>query len=278
LRRVLVRHGWLILPLLALAILFLIDPALAQDTATDEKKPKQTSAFIMFFTSDTVLGWIIIWGLITMSVCVMALVIQAIMVNRRSVLIPPDNVLLYEEMIEEKRYPEAIERAATDDSVFGQILHASLSEAANGYGAMERAIEETADLVGSKRVRALEMLNVMGAVGPMIGLFGTVYGMIVAFQTIVDKGGQPDPSELAAGISTALVTTFWGLIVGIPAVASAALIRNRIDGLMVEAMIEAEAMISRFKPGKKQAGAGAGAAAGGGAPAAGGGPKPKPAT
>jgi biopolymer transport protein ExbB len=80
--------------------------------------------------------------------------------------------------------------------------------------------------------------------------------MIVAFQTIVDQGGQPSPEELAAGISTALVTTFWGLIVGIPAVAAAALIRNRVEGLVTEAMVEADHLIGRFRPGggKKKAG------------------------
>jgi biopolymer transport protein ExbB len=123
---------------------------------------------------------------------------------------------------------------------------------------MERAVEETADLVATRRVRSLEYLNVMGAVGPMIGLFGTVYGMIVAFQTIVDRGGNPSPEDLAAGISTALVTTFWGLVVGIPAVAAAALIRNRIDVLMTEAIVETEALISRFRTaGKKSSGAAA---------------------
>jgi biopolymer transport protein ExbB len=143
---------------------------------------------------------------------------------------------------------------------------------------MERAIEETTDLLGSKRIRSVEILNVLGAVGPMVGLFGTIYGMIVAFQVIVDKGGQPDPAELAGGISTALVTTFWGLIVGIPAVAAGALIRNKIDGMMVEVMIRAEMLISQFQPGaKKAAKPAAGSAAPAEAGAAKAAPKPRPA-
>jgi biopolymer transport protein ExbB len=147
-----------------------------------------------------------------------------------------------------------VQKAADDASLFGQIMNATLAEAANGFGAMERAIEEEADLLGSKRLRSVELLAVLGAVGPMIGLFGTVYGMIVAFQQIVEMGGSPDPSDLAGGISTALITTFWGLIIGIPAVAAASMIRNKIDGLIVEAMIQAELLIGPLSPtGRKTA-------------------------
>jgi biopolymer transport protein ExbB len=123
----------------------------------------------------------------------------------------------------------------------------------------------------------MEFLNVLGAVGPMIGLFGTVYGMIAAFYTIVDKGGQPNPADLAAGIATALVTTFWGLIVGIPAVAAVTLIRARIDANTVEGIMQAENLIGQFAPGKKltaASGAAAPAPAAGSAAAT---PKPRPA-
>ncbi|MBS3821854.1 MAG: MotA/TolQ/ExbB proton channel family protein, partial [Phycisphaerae bacterium] len=128
-----------------------------------------------------------------------------------------------------------------------------------------------ADLASTRKLRGLELLNVFGAVGPMVGLFGTVYGMIVAFWTIVDAGGQPDPAQLAAGISTALVTTFWGLVVGIPAVAAGALIRTKIEALVTEAMVEAEALIGRFRPGGSRKSSGSGSS-GGSQPAS---PKPK---
>jgi biopolymer transport protein ExbB len=76
----------------------------------------------------------------------------------------------------------------------------------------------------------------------MIGLFGTVYGMIVAFQTVAASGGQADPALLAGGIGTALVTTFWGLVIAIPALVTFATVRNRIDeeiALALEAALRA---------------------------------------
>jgi biopolymer transport protein ExbB len=82
----------------------------------------------------------------------------------------------------------------------------------------------------------------------MIGLFGTVYGMIVAFGSIVASGGNADPVALAGGIGTALVTTFWGLLVAIPALAGYATIRNRIDALNGEAEGQVLEMLQRFKP------------------------------
>ncbi len=100
----------------------------------------------------------------------------------------------------------------------------------------------------ARRTRAVEILSILGAVGPMMGLFGTVYGMIKAFWTLVEIGGSPDPSDLAEGISTALVTTFWGLVVGIPAVAGYALIRNKIDALGAEVIFEADRLIGQFRP------------------------------
>jgi biopolymer transport protein ExbB len=100
-------------------------------------------------------------------------------------------------------------------------------------------------------LRPLEYLNVLGNIAPMLGLFGTVYGMIVAFQTLVEEGGSADPGKLAAGISTALVTTFWGLIVAMPALAAYALIRNKIDALTSEGILIAEELINTFKPGNK---------------------------
>jgi biopolymer transport protein ExbB len=240
------------------------------------------TAFQTFFSSPDWFGTIVIWGLIGMSVTVVALSIEAMMVNRKTAMMPDDLYAEYERMVSEKRYSEVIERAATDNTAFGQVLNASLIQAPQGFGAMERAIEEYADAVGSKRIRALEYLNVLGAVGPMVGLFGTVYGMIVAFQAMVSSGGQPKPAELAGGVSSALVCTFWGLIVGIPGIVFAALVRNNIDTVMVEIMIRGENLIAKFRPSKKGAAEKPAAPATGAAPATvgagvGGGPKPRPA-
>jgi len=80
----------------------------------------------------------------------------------------------------------------------------------------------------------------------MVGLFGTVWGMINAFNRILETAGQPDPADLAGGISTALLTTWWGMLVAIPALASHGLLRNRIDHLADSIATEGEAVIKKI--------------------------------
>lgn len=230
-----------------------------------------------FFISESYLGQAVIALLLLMSVATVALIIHFLMQNRKSTIMPPEAVEEIEGLLDEKKFRDAIKAAEEEPSVFSEVMHAALAEASAGYNAMERAIEETADLASTRRLRALELLNVFGAIGPMIGLFGTVYGMIVAFNEIVEAGGSPNPEDLAKGISTALVTTFWGLVVGIPAVAAAALVRNRIEGLITQSMLEAEGLIGRFRTGGGRK-SGRAAAAGGrsGESAKSESPRPKP--
>ncbi len=154
-------------------------------------------------------------------------------------------------MISQKKYRDAIEYAKSDDSYLGRLTSSALLEAANGFGAMERAIEETSDAETTRYLRPVEYLNVLGNIAPMLGLFGTVYGMIRAFQKLVEAGGSPDPGQLAAGISTALVTTLWGLVVAIPALAGYAVVRNKIDALTSDGLVEAETSSPLSGPGAK---------------------------
>jgi biopolymer transport protein ExbB len=118
---------------------------------------------------------------------------------------------------------------------------------------MIRAAETEADELLAARLRGLERLNILGQVAPMIGLFGTVYGMIVAFQTIAATGGTADPVLLAGGIGTALVTTFWGLLVAIPATSAYAMIRNGAIAATDEAVAGVDGVLEPFKPRRAEA-------------------------
>jgi len=97
--------------------------------------------------------------------------------------------------------------------------------------------------------RRIEWLNLIGNVSPMVGLFGTVYGMIKLFNAIVLAGGQPQTMQLADGISIALVTTFWGLFIAIPAVGIHGVFRNRIEALVNDAVAEAENIMPEIRRG-----------------------------
>jgi len=230
-----------------LLLLLFASPALAQGDGAST-----VSFFQQFLWSNDILGLVVIWVLIAMSFVVLGFAIKLFLQYRRSSVIPEDTQIEVEQLLAEKKYREAIEFVKEDESYLGKLVSSALSEASNGYGAMERAVEETGDAEVSRILRPVEYLNVIGNIAPMLGLFGTVYGMIVAFQQLVAAGGGgADPADLAAGISTALVTTFWGLIVAMPALAAYAIIRNRIDALTAEGLLAAEELIRPFRPGKK---------------------------
>ena len=109
---------------------------------------------------------------------------------------------------------------------------------------MEEALEEHA----AKLSRKIEHLNLIGSVAPMVGLFGTVYGIIGMFISISDSGGIPVMSRISHDLGNALVATFWGLLVAIPALAVFGLLRNRIDVLLGECAATAERLMAVFKP------------------------------
>jgi biopolymer transport protein ExbB len=236
--------------LLLLPILLVALPAAAQDAGSSFAE--------QFFVSRKtdpggeksveLLGSVIIWFLLLLSVLSIGLIGNLALTNQRKSILPQPAVDEVRRLLAAGEYRRVLELTERDSSFFGHVLRAALGEASHGYGAVLRSLEQTSDELATQRLRRLEYLNVLGQVSPMIGLFGTVYGMILAFQAIVVAGGNADPVLLAGGISTALTTTFWGLIVAIPALAGYGIIRNKIDELTTEATLTAQELVNQFRP------------------------------
>lgn len=104
-----------------------------------------------------------------------------------------------------------------------------------GFAEYKTAVEEAGEDQTAKLFRKTEVLGVIGAIAPMIGLTGTVLGMILAFQKISQTAGAAKPDELAGGISLALVTTLLGLVLAIPTMIAYSFFRNKIESLVAEA-------------------------------------------
>ncbi len=217
----------------------------------------ETSFASAFFVSlerlpdgTTRIDWVgsaLVWVLIAMSVASVSPIWIAFAGNRPEDMLPRAEVDALRRAVAEGRWQEALDASRTQGGDYGLILNAALQAAPEGHDAMMRAAESMADEAVVRRLRRIEVLNVFGQVAPMVGLFGTVYGMIVAFFTIARMGGTADPVALAGGIGTALVTTFWGLLIGIPALAAFAMVRNRIDAAGAEAAREAERTVARLR-------------------------------
>ena len=191
-----------------------------------------------------VIGWIL-WA---MSIVTLAIIVQYFITIRRENVLPVAVLDQIRELFDEKQYGEAIEMSAGEPSFLSYVVHAGLSDASHGYPAMERSMEEAAEERTTKLLRQIEWLNLIGNISPMLGLLGTVWGMILAFQEIKAAGGAPDPGALGGAISIALVTTLLGLSIAIPALAVFAVMRNRVDALTSEAMVAAQDLISTFRP------------------------------
>jgi len=194
-------------------------------------------------------GWITWFMLIPLSVATLALGIEYGVSIRRATLIPPNTVGSLREHLTSKRYVDAVKLAAEDSSMLGHVVHAAMKEAAYGFVAMERTIEEAMDEQTARLFRKIEHLNIIGSISPMIGLFGTVYGLIRVFATIGTSGGIPEPARMADDIAVALVTTFWGLLIAIPALRMFALFRNRIELLSAECARICEGLLASLRPG-----------------------------
>ncbi|MEA1951307.1 MAG: MotA/TolQ/ExbB proton channel family protein [Planctomycetota bacterium] len=203
--------------------------------------------------SESLLGWMfgsLGWGysivFLGLSFTLVALFVMNILGARRENMLPVAMIEQFEAHLDAKEYQDAYELAKSDESFLAQVLSAGLSKLSRGYQPAIEAMQETGEEENMKLEHRLSYMALIGTISPMVGLLGTVQGMIASFQVIATSTTAPKPSELAAGISTALFTTLVGLFMAIPAIAAYNILRNRIARLVLEAGIVSEDLMSRF--------------------------------
>ncbi len=188
------------------------------------------------------IGYIII-GL---SVLMLTLIMQQLLTLRISVLMPHALAEQAHQLISNGRFAEANELCKQKPCFLGDMLQAGLSETEMGYLQIQKALEDSSAEHSARMMRKVEYLNVIGTLSPMLGLLGTVSGMMKAFMEF-QSSASPSVSEFAPGISFALVTTLMGLSVAIPALAAFAILRNRVDELVSETSLMAEQVFNGYK-------------------------------
>ena len=233
--------------MVALLVMVMAPAVMAQE---DEQSEVKQSFFhiITEATFSSVIGFMDIFLIFLGSIAGVALIIEHSLTIRRAVMLPELTVAQIKTMFDERRFREALEFCEHDPSFVASVVHAGLIEAANGYMAMEKAMSDASEERAARLFRKIEYLNLLGNVCPMLGLFGTVYGMMVAFGKIAEKGGAANPADLASGIMIALFSTFLGLFAAIPALVGYAIFKGRIDQFSIEATLVAEELLANFKP------------------------------
>ncbi len=174
------------------------------------------------------------WVLIVLSVVAVALMIQILVTVRREKLVPPDVLAEVETLIDEGSYEDALSLCETEDSFFTRIVGAGLGKMDRGFEAMLDAVSEVGEEQATILHQQVGYLSLIASSATMLGLFGTVFGMIGSFNVIAYKPGGATAADLASEISTALVTTFTGLVIAIPTTAVYVIIRNRVTRVILE--------------------------------------------
>ncbi|TWU63166.1 MotA/TolQ/ExbB proton channel family protein [Crateriforma conspicua] len=203
--------------------------------ATSDAAPDDDGAglFEIVFSGGWI-GLIIILVLFCLSVAAAYLVFDQFMTLRRAEILPPSVADSVRQSLLTGRLADADAVCRRTPSVISVVLLAGLAEREFGWSEVEKAVEDTLAQQSARLMRRIEYLSVIGNIAPMVGLLGTVTGMIFAFQQVATTRGAAGAGDLAEGIYQALVTTVGGLVVAIPSLAAYAICRNRVDSLIAE--------------------------------------------
>jgi biopolymer transport protein ExbB len=229
-------------------------PAGADDKEDEDEALAKADNFLVVMIKAN--GYVFGPLLLAMSFIMVALVMMNILQVRRDNLLPAAFVESFEQRLAAKDYQGAYETAKSDDSVVARILAAGLSKLNRGYPEAIEGMQEVGEDENMALEHRLSYLALIGSIAPMVGLAGTVYGMIGAFESIAQSEVQVKPKELAADIYTALFTTLEGLAIAIPAMVFYSLLRNRVARLVLEIGIVSEGLMSRFATVGKRPGGG----------------------
>lgn len=235
------------------------DDAAAAPAEGDKEAPKVQESFLAWMIrASGIFGFLIMLVSFVMVAIIMMIGLQL----RRDNYLPASFVEQFEQRLQAKDYQGAYEAAKGSDSFIGRILSAGMARLSRGYEEAEAGMQE----LGEDETMAMEhkigYLALIGSVAPMLGLLGTVQGMVLSFQVIANSTTSPKPAELADGIATALFTTLEGLTVSIPAIIFYSLYKNRLSRFLMECGFVAGNLMKNFQTaGKAQPRGGAAPAA-----------------
>lgn len=191
-------------------------------------------------------GGMIGYVIIFLSFLMVALIVDYLLTIRRTTFITPGLAEEVHKLLAERKLSEATQLCEKQPGFMGRVLFAGLQESQLGFTAIEKAMEDAAAEQSARCYRRIEHLSVISTLAPMLGLMGTVWGMIQAFMEFEMKA-NPQISELAPGVYKALVTTLQGLAVAIPATGALAFFRSRVEELSMEASLLASHVFADFR-------------------------------
>ncbi len=222
-------------------------PLFAQDVTKGESGARPPQGFFEILFSGGPVGIVIMLVLIGLSLTAAYLVFEQFITLRRKELVPEGVAEKTRELVAAGQVTQADQLCREQPSLLSFVLLHGLGEVDGGWTAVEKGLEDALAEQSARLFRKVEYLSVIGNIAPMVGLLGTVTGMIIAFEQVASSQGSAGAPELAEGIYQALVTTVVGLIIAIPSLGAFAIFRNRVDELAAEAAYLALHALSPLK-------------------------------
>lgn len=205
-------------------------PTLAQNDSQST-----ANAWSLFVDSFDIFSVALILG----SLIALTLIVRIIMDARRSVIAPDAVYQNLREHLMQGNMGGFEKGLADNDAVVGVAANAAYRAKSKGIDAMRDAAELAASNACARWVRPLDTLRIIGELGPLVGLAGTVWGMIIAFVRLGQAGGAAGPTDLSLGISKALFHTMLGLVLAVPCLLVYGLYRSMIEKYCNAAMAQA---------------------------------------
>jgi biopolymer transport protein ExbB len=238
------------------ALLVTLAPAVAQDegAAPPPPAPGATAAapdnVFVHIIKSVGFFWIV---LLPTSIWLIAMVVLLSLDLRMGQAIPGGFVDDFTDTVNKRRFKEAYDMARSDPSYLGRVLTAGMARLQYGLEDAREAAFNTLEGIKSDKEQKNNYTAVIATLGPLLGLVGTVFGMIEAFIEL-SSGSNPNPARLAAGISHALAVTLVGIAIAVPAIAFNTYFRNRITQLMLEVGHVADDLLTQMYPNSKKPG------------------------
>jgi biopolymer transport protein ExbB len=216
-------------------------PAAGASPAAAEP-PSRASGFMWLVRSSGLIGLFIL----CLSIYFVATVIRLFIELRQEVAMPPEEVAECERLLAARDYQGVYDFASKCTSLYGRLVTVGIAELPSGLTEAREVMDRNADAETVDMERKISPLAVIGTLGPMIGLVGTLKGMISSFSVIALSDVQLKASKVAEGISEALVLTFEGVALSVPAIYFFALFRNRVAKISVDTLLAADELVRRF--------------------------------
>ncbi|MEO0605234.1 MAG: MotA/TolQ/ExbB proton channel family protein [Myxococcota bacterium] len=167
------------------------------------------------------------------SVVALATFLERLWTLRRARVVPRSVVVEVIELIRQRRFDDAVTLTRKEPSAISRVLEVALLDREAPRAQIKERVEEIGRREAAELERFVPILGTIASIAPLLGLLGTVGGMIVTFQAI-EVDGAGNVGSLAGGISQALITTFAGLSVGIPALVANRYVLARVDSLVID--------------------------------------------